>query len=115
MGLGSKGKNSGQRTGEFSLMGRRRKERTHTKPIDSPRTQTMAWSATDLGLVRKKKPRVMWKRHRDVRIVVPDMRPMVGRGGDTLTSTVEKPGGQCRMELGMRLVHRGAVGQLPRG
>lgn len=49
----------------------------HTRPMDSPNTQTMAWSATDLGLVRKKNPSVMWKRHSEVRIVVPDMRPIV--------------------------------------
>ena len=36
--------------------------------------------------MRKKKPRVMWKRQREVRIVVPDMRPMVAVGGCLLAS-----------------------------
>jgi len=39
----------------------------------SPRRKTTAWSAIVLGLVRKKKPRVMWKRQREVRMVRDDM------------------------------------------
>jgi len=39
----------------------------------SPRRKTTAWSAMVLGLVRKKKPRVMWKRQREVRMVREDM------------------------------------------
>ena len=51
-------------------------ESRRTKPIDSPSRDTTAWSATVPGLVRKKKPRVMWKRQSEVRIVRPDMSAM---------------------------------------
>lgn len=43
----------------------------------SPMTYTSAWSAMVAGFVRKKNPSVMWKREREVRIVLADMRAMV--------------------------------------
>lgn len=49
-------------------------------PIDSPRINTSAWSATVMGLVRKKKPSMTWKRQREVRIVLADMSAMVDGG-----------------------------------
>jgi hypothetical protein len=55
-------------------------ESRRTKPIDSPSRDTTAWSATVPGLVRKKKPRVMWKRQSEVRIVRADMSAMVSVG-----------------------------------
>lgn len=59
--------------------------------MDWPRIQTKAWSATVMGFVRKKKPRVMWKSEREVRIVVADISAMfaasycffVLRGGES--------------------------------
>lgn len=45
--------------------------------MDSPRAQTRAWSAMVMGLVRKKKPRVMWKSESEVMIVFADMRAML--------------------------------------
>ena len=50
-------------------------------PIASPTTKTRAWSAIVAGLVTKKKARVMWKKARDVRIVLTDMRAMLVVGG----------------------------------
>lgn len=50
-----------------------------TMPIASPSMNTSAWSATVPGLVRKKKPRVMWKSDREVRIVFAEMSAMAGR------------------------------------
>ena len=38
----------------------------------------MAWSAIVAGFVRKKKPRVMWKREMEVMIVRAEMSAMVG-------------------------------------
>ncbi len=60
-----------------------------TRPMDSPSRNTTAWSATVPGLVRKKKPRVMWKRQREVRIVLAEMSGMVvvvssSKGGGTV-------------------------------
>ena len=46
-------------------------------PMLWPRTCTRIWSLMVLGLVRKKKPRVMWKRQREVRIVLAEMSAMV--------------------------------------
>lgn len=40
-------------------------------------TQTRAWSAMVPGFVRKKKPRVMWKRETEVMIVLAEMSAMV--------------------------------------
>lgn len=45
--------------------------------MDSPRAQTRAWSAMVMGLVRKKKPSVMWKSESEVMIVFADMRAML--------------------------------------
>lgn len=61
------------------------KLRSWGMPKDWPRIQTSAWSATVIGLVRKKKPRVMWKSEREVRIVVADMSAMV-RGYSIVSS-----------------------------
>lgn len=49
-----------------------------TMPMASPRTKTSAWSAIVAGLVRKKKARVMWKKESEVRIVLVDIRAMLG-------------------------------------
>jgi hypothetical protein len=43
----------------------------------SPRTHTRAWSAMDMGFVKKKKARVMWKREMEVKMVFADMSAMV--------------------------------------
>lgn len=47
-------------------------------PMDSPSIKTSAWSARVMGLVRKKKPSVMWKSEREVTIVLADMSAMIG-------------------------------------
>lgn len=44
-----------------------------TSPMASPSTYTTAWSATVPGLVRKKKPKVIWKKEMEVMIVFADM------------------------------------------
>jgi len=40
---------------------------------------TTAWSAIVPGFVKKKKPRVMWKRETEVMIVFPDINAMATR------------------------------------
>jgi hypothetical protein len=47
-------------------------------PIASPRMYTSAWSAMVAGFVIKKKPKVIWKREMEVRIVRADIRAIVG-------------------------------------
>jgi hypothetical protein len=39
--------------------------------------RTSAWLASTLGFVMKKNPSVMWNREREVKIVGPDMRPIL--------------------------------------
>lgn len=65
------------------------RERQRTRPIDSPSKKTTAWSATVAGLVRKKKPRVMWKRQREVRMVRAEMSAMVGSCGRVRRTVVD--------------------------
>lgn len=48
-----------------------------TIPMLCPRTCTRIWSLMVLGFVRKKKPRVMWKRDMEVMIVLDVMRAMI--------------------------------------
>lgn len=67
-----------------------------TIPMDSPRRKTRAWSDTVMGLVRKKKARVMWKSEREVRMVLADMSAMVGAGGSVAREKVEDGEGRGR-------------------
>lgn len=43
----------------------------------------MAWSAIVLGLVRKKKARVRWKRQMEVMMVLAEMSAMMGDGRES--------------------------------
>lgn len=69
--------------GKMQASGKRR-----TSPIDSPRIQTRAWSAMVLGLVRKKKPKVRWKREREVMMVLAEMSAIMTIG---VGSSVDYP------------------------
>lgn len=50
-------------------------------PIASPIMNTSVWSAMEDGFVRKKNPRVMWKRDMELMMVAPEMRPIAAVGG----------------------------------
>lgn len=60
------------------------KDREGGRARESPRRETMLWSEMAVGLVRKRKDRVRWKREREVRIVREDIRAMVEAGFERL-------------------------------
>ena len=51
-------------------------QQRHAMPIASPIMNTSVWSAIEDGFVRKKKPRVTWKRDMELMMVAPEMRPI---------------------------------------
>lgn len=64
----------------------------------------MPWSARVAGLVRKKKPRVRWKRQIEVMIVLADMSAMVAVVGGCLPEGWWKVRGGARGSLGVVVV-----------